>query len=246
MILKDISFSTPAENILYDNVLLESAEQGKGGEVLRFWESPEYFIVLGRIGDPAADCHLPRVLADHIPILRRASGGGTVLQGEGCLNYTLVLSKDRHEIQDLRRSYQFILGRIIAALKNLGIEAACRPLSDIALAQSNKKISGNAQKRSRKFILHHGTLLYQFNLQKIADYLTMPKDIPEYRQGRAHLEFVANLAADAGALKKEIQKAFDVSKTLNSLSQEEQDHLQHLIKMNSPILDLATNFNTGC
>ena len=221
MLLKDITLPTPQENILYDNVLLELAEQGSAGETLRFWESPELFIVLGRIGNPAADLHVAKVLADRIPVLRRSSGGGTVLQGRGCLNYTLVLSKEHPEIQDLRRSYQFILGRIIAALKALNVDAACRPLSDIALAQNNKKISGNAQKRGRKFILHHGTLLYQFDLKKIAEYLTMPKDVPEYRQDRSHLDFVTNIPTTAAAIKQEIRKVFAVAAATDQLSPEE-------------------------
>ena len=239
MLLKDISLPTPQENILYDNVLLELAERGEGEETLRFWESRELFIVLGRIGNPAADLRVEKVLADRVPVLRRSSGGGTVLQGKGCLNYTLVLSKERPEIQDLRRSYQFILGRVIAALKNLGIDAACRPLSDIALTQNNKKISGNAQKRSKKFILHHGTLLYQFDLKKITEYLTMPKDIPEYRQDRSHLDFVTNIPATAAALKQEIQRSFSVTQATNQLSNAEKECLQHFLKLSDITLKLA-------
>ncbi len=163
--------------------------------------------------------------------MRRSSGGGTVLQGKGCLNYTLVLSKERPEIQDLRRSYQFILGQIVAALKNLGIDAVCRPLSDIALTRDNKKISGSAQKRSKKFILHHGTLLYEFDLKKIEEYLTMPKDVPEYRQDRSHLDFVANLSISAEDLKKEIAKIFQVSRKTDTFSQEETACLQHFLKL---------------
>lgn len=231
MFLKDITLPTPQENILYDNVLLELAEKGDGGETLRFWESSELFIVLGRICDPATDLRVAKVLADRVPVLRRSSGGGTVVQGKGCLNYTLVLSKERPEIQDLRRSYRFILGRVTAALKNLGIDAACRPLSDIALAQNNKKISGNAQKRSRKFILHHGTLLYGFDLEKIEKYLTMPKDVPEYRQNRSHSDFVTNIPAEAGALKREIQRSFSATRATSRLSGAENECLQHLLKL---------------
>ncbi len=239
MLLKDITLATPRENILYDNVLLELAEQGSAGEALRFWESGELFIVLGRIGNPAADLRVAKVLADRVPVLRRSSGGGTVLQGKGCLNYTLVLSKERPEIQDLRRSYQFILGRVIVALKALQIDAACRPLSDIALAQNNKKISGNAQKRSKKFILHHGTLLYQFDLKKIEEYLTIPKDVPEYRQNRSHSDFVTNIPVEAGALKQGIRKAFAVTRETAHLSLEERECLRQFLKLPNTTLDLA-------
>lgn len=206
---------------------------------MRFWESRELFIVLGRIGNPAADLHVAKVLADRVPVLRRSSGGGTVLQGKGCLNYTLVLSKERPEVQDLRRSYQFILGQIVAALKNLGIDAVCRPLSDIALTRNNKKISGNAQKRSKKFILHHGTLLHQFDLKKIEEYLTMPKDIPEYRQNRSHLDFVANLSISAEDLKKEIAKTFQVSRKADTLSKEETACLRYFLKLPDVTLKVA-------
>ena len=245
MFLKDITLQTPQENILYDNVLLELAERGSAGETLRFWESSELFIVLGRIGNPAADLRVAKVLADRIPVLRRSSGGGTVVQGKGCLNYTLVLSKERPEVRDLRRSYQFICGNIIAALKNCGIDAAFRPLSDIALVEGNKKVSGNAQKRSRKFILHHGTLLYQFDLEKIAEYLTMPKDIPEYRQNRSHLDFVANLKISAGALKNEITRNFNVTQEANCLSQEEKNYLRHLLTTSNGTLDLTPSLQSA-
>ncbi len=244
MLLKDITLPTPQENILYDNILLELAERGSVGEALRFWESGELFIVLGRIGNPAADLHVAKVLADRVPVLRRSSGGGTVLQGKGCLNYTLVLSKERPEIRDLRRSYQFILGRVIAALKALKIDAVCRPLSDIALVEGNKKVSGNAQKRSKKFILHHGTLLYHFDLKKIAEYLTMPKDIPEYRQDRSHLDFVTNLEISANALKKEITRNFNITQEAGCLSQEEKKYLHRLLTTSNGTLDLTASLRS--
>jgi len=168
MILKDISFKSPQENILYDDVLLHLAEQGQQGEVLRFWESPVYFVVLGRIGKEREDAKIDAVRRDHISVLRRSSGGGTVLQGKGCLNYSLVLSQELNpQIADLRKSYQIILGKVIEALKQIGIESKFCPISDIALAENNRKFSGNAQKRLKKFILHHGTILYNFDLDKI-------------------------------------------------------------------------------
>ena len=55
MLLKDLTLNTPQENILYDDVLLHLAEQGQGGEILRFWESPEYFVVLGKISKEQED-----------------------------------------------------------------------------------------------------------------------------------------------------------------------------------------------
>lgn len=222
MILRDITLPTPQENILYDEALLYLAENNQSGEVLRFWESARFFIVLGRISNTQEDIHHEAVLRDSIPVVRRASGGGTVLQGKGCLNYSLVLSKEAHPpISDLKGSYQFILSKIILALGHLGVKAVFHPPSDLALAGNNKKISGNAQKRARKFILHHGTLLYNFDIARMETYLAMPQDAPAYRQNRSHRNFIANIPVPVESIKGEIKKVFGVRKEENALSAQE-------------------------
>lgn len=231
MILKDISLATPRENILYDEVLLHLAEQGQSGEVLRFWESPEMFVVLGRICGEREDIKTGQVRKDNIPVLRRCSGGGTVLQGKGCLNYSLVLSKGHDpQIADLRKSYQVIIGKIVAALRRLAVETVFYPVSDIALAGNHKKISGNAQKRAKKFILHHGTFLYDFDLSKIERYLNMPKDVPEYRRQRPHLDFVANVPLAAQDIKDAMGSVFNAACRQECLSDEERSCLDLFLR----------------
>ena len=230
MLLKDISFQTPQENILYDEVLLHLAEKGRQDQVLRFWESPELFVCLGRICKEDEDLKMGTVADDHIPVLRRCTGGGTVLQGKGCLNYSLILSKERDpQIADLRKSYQVILSKVVDALRRLKVEASFYPISDIALADGQKKISGNAQKRCKKFILHHGTILYDFNLGSIERYLRIPKDVPEYRLGRPHLDFVANVSLSAVDIKSSLKDIFGVDRKKDALDGEERACLQSFL-----------------
>lgn len=234
MILKDLSFDSPQENILYDDVLLQLAEAGETDEILRFWESPTYFIVLGRTGKEKDDLKSENVIHDRISVLRRSSGGGTVVQGKGCLNYSLILSREKSpEIADLRKSYVYILQKIVSALRKLDKECSFLPISDIALVDGEKKISGNAQKRGRKFILHHGTLLYDFDLNKIERYLNMPKDIPEYRTNRRHLDFVANLYVSSEAIKREIIQMFQIHQADYSLNHNEKEFLSNLYQRKS-------------
>jgi lipoate-protein ligase A len=134
---KDISFADPSENILYDDVLLSLAEEGKLGNTLRIWESPVYFVVLGRTGKVEEDLDLENLKADAVPVLRRSSGGGTVVQGAGCLNYSFVLSKETTPaLNDLRGSYHIILEGVLTLLSNLNINAVFRPISDLALQNS--------------------------------------------------------------------------------------------------------------
>jgi len=227
MLLKDISFNSPEENILYDEVLLHLAETGKGTEVLRFWESSRLFVVLGRISKEKEDLNFDNIVKDQIPVLRRSSGGGTVLQGPGCLNFSLVLSKEKDpEIAHLKKSYEVILTRVVQALQNLGIESKFLPISDVALIPEEKKVSGNAQKRGKNFILHHGTLLYDFDLKRIKQYLRMPKDVPAYRGQRSHLEFIANLSCSADEVKKEMKRVFNAAKAKTQFNDDEQKCLK--------------------
>ncbi|HQP09985.1 MAG TPA: lipoate--protein ligase family protein [Candidatus Omnitrophota bacterium] len=240
MLLKDVSFPSPEENILYDEVLLHLAEQGKSGGVLRFWESPETFIVLGRIGKEQDDIKIDAARKDRVPVLRRASGGGTVVQGKGCLNYSLVLPKPPGSpLADLRGSYAYILGKVIAALKMLDVETVFCPISDIALAESLRKVSGNAQKRGRHFFLHHGTILYDFDLTAMERYLHLPKDIPEYRRGRTHPEFVANIPRAVADIKNALSDVFGVDRRECDLDTDERDGLKAFLSRRNAAVKLV-------
>lgn len=207
MILQDISFPSIEENIAYDQVLLESAEAGSSDEVLRFWEAKKFFIVLGRISKLEEDVKIEEVKKDGVEIIRRISGGGTVLQGPGCLNYSLILSYERNSsLKDIRKSYKFILNKICNSLKNLNIKPKFEPISDMVL--DGRKFSGNAQVRKRRYMLHHGTILHNFSIGMVEKYLKMPKDEPPYRHGRSHSDFLTNINADSCDIKQTIVSSF--------------------------------------
>ena len=79
MIVKDISFASVEDNILYDENLFECAETGLGDETLRFWEMPSFCIILGRVSKESLDVKKEEAAKDGVNIVRRMSGGGTVL-----------------------------------------------------------------------------------------------------------------------------------------------------------------------
>jgi lipoate-protein ligase A len=203
MYFLDLTLPTAAENLALDEALLLEAEAGRGGEVLRLWEWPHYAVVLGAGGVLADDVDEVACRADHVPVLRRASGGGTVLLGPGCLCYSLVLSYERGPaVREITPSYVYILGRIGEALAGLLPSLEQAGTSD--LMDAGLKFSGNAQQRKRNHLLHHGTLLYDFDLSRISRYLRMPARQPEYRAQREHAAFLRNLPAGAGELKRRL------------------------------------------
>lgn len=200
MRLLDLSLPDPAANLALDEALLLAAEAGQGGEVLRLWECPRYAVVVGAGGSVAIDVNVAACDADGVPILRRASGGGTVLLGPGCLCYSFVLGYDRAAgLADITASNRYVLGRILNALRPVAPDAAVAGTSD--LAAGGLKFSGNAQQRKRTHFLHHGTLLDVFDLDLIPRYLNAPERQPDYRMDRPHAAFVRNLSAGIVRLK---------------------------------------------
>jgi lipoate-protein ligase A len=188
----DLTLGSAAENLALDEALLlqAEAEDPAGGEVLRVWEWPRPAVVLGSGCKLAEDVDQEACQADGVPVLRRSSGGGTVLLGKGCLCFSLVLAFSRHPaLAEVRPSYRFILGRLAEAFDIPGLELA--GISDLAL--DGRKFSGNAQQRKRHHLLHHGTILYAFDLPQVGRYLRLPARQPEYRAGRGHGEFLRNL-----------------------------------------------------
>lgn len=172
---------------------------------LRFWESPVPFVVLGVSGRVREEVHIERCRADGIPVLRRGSGGGTVLQGPGCLNFAVVLPLGADaRLRDVHASYRVVVERSARAL---GLEGAgLRGTSD--LARGDVKFGGSAQKRTARALLHHATVLYGLDLELVDRYLREPAKQPEYRRGRPHREFIANLDLPAALIRDRIARAW--------------------------------------
>jgi lipoate-protein ligase A len=192
MRLLDLTLPSAAENLALDELLLLEAEAGRAGEVLRFWECPHLAVVLGAGGILRDDISEEACASDGVPILRRSSGGGTVLLGPGCLCYSVVLSYKRApEFNGIHSSYSYILSLVAQSLADLVPGIAPTGISDLAV--DGRKVSGNAQQRKRHFLLHHGTLFYTFALSLLTRYLREPVRRPEYRGQRLHVDFVQNL-----------------------------------------------------
>ena len=209
MRVDDLSFSDPQQNLTYDDELLRHADKEGVGEVLRFWQSPSYFVVLGRTCDEAVDVDKSACVAAGIPVLRRSSGGGTVLQGPGCLNFSLVLSRSaRSELNSITCSYAYILNKVVAVLGECGVAAEFRPVCDLVAPAGERKFSGNAQRRGREYVLHHGTILYGLDLALIPCYLKMPLRTPAYRRDRSHEDFVMNIPLDIPAFKSAMARVW--------------------------------------
>ena len=129
-----------------------------------------------------------------IPILRRMSGGGSVVHFSGNLNYSLIFSiSEFSHFFPIHASYELILSALCRTFQTQGFHIQHNGLSDLCVIQggTTRKISGNSQVRKRGNLMHHGTFLYQPNdRHKIAYYLKKPPKEPDYRKGRGHDDFM--------------------------------------------------------
>ena len=110
----ELTFDEPAANLACDEALLEMMEtgssQGSYDDCLRIWQAKRYFVVVGHSDRVQSNVNVAACSHYSIPFLRRISGGGTVVQGPGCLNYSLVL-KMSAPLRNIGDTFKYVLER---------------------------------------------------------------------------------------------------------------------------------------
>ena len=213
----DLTFASPEENLACDEVLLELCERSAGEGVLRFWEPTQYFVVVGYANRVAVEVNLDFCQRHDIAILRRCTGGGAVLQGPGCLNYSLILPIALcPALGGISGTNDYILQRHQRTLQSL-LQAPVERQGHTDLTVGGLKFSGNSQRRRKDFVLFHGSFLLHADIDLIEKTLPFPSHQPDYRINRSHADFLMNLKVPSQLLKMALSKTWDVSEPLADL-----------------------------
>ncbi|HOO43859.1 MAG TPA: biotin/lipoate A/B protein ligase family protein [Bacillota bacterium] len=173
----------PYLNLATEEVLLKDASITE--DLLILWQSSPAF-VLGRNQNPFLEIN-PSHMTDSIPVIRRISGGGTIYEDLGTLNFSIITNDYKNNINN----YNYFLEPVIIALKTLGLDVRLKPKSDLIL--DDKKISGNAQSFKNNRLLHHGTLLYDTDLNVIYEALVNYKQSFKGTHVTSNKQSVTNL-----------------------------------------------------
>lgn len=166
----------------------------RGEAATAVWSCRTTAVVLGASRDRAAEVHEDECLRRGAAVLRRASGGGTVVIGPGTLQYTFVLPHRPDEEPPTITTVQRACNAIVqAALARAGapVEIASDPCGD--LVAEGRKVGGLALRRRRRATMLHGTLLVDADLGLVSCLLRHPQREPAWRRGRPHREFLANI-----------------------------------------------------
>lgn len=138
-------------------------------EIIFFWRNTPT-IVVGKNQNTMEEINMPLVNEKKIKVVRRLSGGGAVYQDLGNLNFTFLVGLDNPANVEIKKFAQ----PVVIALNKLGAPAELTGRNDITI--EGKKISGNAQRLFQNKLLHHGTLLFDVDLDVMTKVLQVGFD----------------------------------------------------------------------
>ncbi|MFP4509074.1 MAG: lipoate--protein ligase family protein [Spirochaetota bacterium] len=163
-------------------------------------------VVLGKNQNPWVECSHDVIAGRSIPLLRRISGGGTVVHGPGNLNIGFIVSRGGFE-----RKRQ--LSMVTMALSRVGIHARFTDRGDIYVA--GRKVSGNAMCYRRDRVLHHATLLVNADLSHLLPAIRPPGLAIRTTAIASQRAEVVNLSSFAPHLDTETASQLIVSEYMN-------------------------------
>lgn len=175
--------------------------------------TPDRSVVLGISGKPHQLVDVRRALDDGVRVIKRFSGGGTVIVDRDTQFVTLVMNAAA--VPDLALFPRQIMdwtGSLYGGRPH-GVFADVPgwQLRENDYVIGERKVGGNAQSISKDRWLHHTSFLWDFR-EETMKYLTNPAKQPRYRANRSHSDFLAPLKTympDRNALATRIEAALE-------------------------------------
>lgn len=167
-----------------------------GADILMLWQSHSA-VVCGKHQNLCAEVNYGYCRKHGIEPARRLSGGGTVYHDAGNVNFTFI--RNLPEGMEKAVNFRMFLQPMADCLQALGASVEISSRNDLLL--NGKKISGNAEHvdQKRKRVLHHGTLLFQSDLNHLRNALHSngvyeDKAVKSVRSEVTNLNSVLNLS----------------------------------------------------
>ncbi|MFR6312341.1 lipoate--protein ligase [Anaerofustis stercorihominis] len=158
-------WNIPYYNMAFENYVMNN-DDFKDDYVFFYIHSPS--IIVGKHQNTIEEINSKYVKENDIIVARRNTGGGAVYHDEGNLNFSFITTKKEDENEIDFKKYTL---PIINALKKLGVDAYLSGRNDILV--DGKKISGNAQGLNKNKVLHHGTLMFNVDVEALVNSLNV-------------------------------------------------------------------------
>ncbi len=157
----------PYFNLAAEEYLLKTATE----DLLVFWRNAPC-VVIGKHQNPYVETNRRFLDENGIPVIRRISGGGAVYHDLGNLNFSFIyfVNEGAEKV-----NFDRFLAPIASVLRELGVDVEIGKRHD--LLTNGLKFSGNAEHVYKNKVLHHGTLLFDSNLDHLQQALSVKSDI---------------------------------------------------------------------
>ncbi len=155
-----------AYNLAFEQYVFD--DMPKDRQYFMLWQNNNA-IIIGKNQNTMEEINSAIVKEKNVDVVRRLSGGGAVYHDIGNLNFTFI--SDAQNVEKL--NMKVFTEPIISTLCELGIEAKQTGRNDIVI--NGKKFSGNSQYIKNNRVMHHGTILFDSNLDMIQKMLNVSK-----------------------------------------------------------------------
>ncbi len=157
----------PSFNLAFEEYILSTAKPGNRYFLL--WQN-DNAIIIGKHQNTVEEINQEYVDAHGIRVVRRPTGGGAVFHDLGNINFTFI-----QEQQDVKHfDFKSFTKPIIEMLQEMGVDAAFNDRNDLTI--EGRKFSGNSQLVKHGWVMHHGTLLFNADLDRVNDALRVNED----------------------------------------------------------------------
>ncbi|GGR54632.1 lipoate-protein ligase A [Nocardioides luteus] len=165
----------PTMQMALDEVIVRQVAEGRRAPNLRFWHWASSAVVIGSYQSLANEVDEEAAERHGIEVVRRISGGGAMFVEPGnTITYSLAVPDTLVAGMSFQESYAFLDEWVLRGLQSVGIEAAYAGLNDIASPVG--KIAGAAQKRIPGGVLHHVTMAYDIDADKMLEVLRIGRE----------------------------------------------------------------------
>ncbi|WP_460689399.1 lipoate--protein ligase family protein [Nesterenkonia suensis] len=203
-----------ALNVALDQVLTEEVGRGSRPPLMRLWDWSERAVVIGSFQSLANEVDAEAARATDTTVVRRISGGGAMFMESGnCVTYSLCFPQSLVDGMSFADSYPFLDAWVMEALREVGVDAAYKPLNDIVSAAEGeshgRKIGGAAQKRlADGAMLHHVTMSYDIDASAMMDILRIGREKISDKGIASATKRVDPLRSQTGRSREEILETF--------------------------------------